>query len=829
MGFTGIRYYEESVKGQQSVNVPLKDVEIVGKITDVFAKLHVTQNYYNDSSKKISNCTYFFELDDTLGSAISENFQVFFSKTGRRIVGEVKKKEVAKREYSVAKSEGKKTSLFVDNGNGSYEIEIGNIDPEEFVTITFAYNSVLQITSEGYKFAFPTTIAPRYNLGLSDPKTTFSWLPKFKTSTSVSGSADYKFKFDIEWTTGTKILDLVDNMTKFVVEKTDNKCRINMTKLPEDGNLSLTLKTDFAPAFYVSPESDGTTCVLTSLQIPDETTKNYKKEYIFLFDRSGSMDGSNIESSKNGLMQFLDEMKLDSNHEASYFNIIGFGSTYSAMFPESQQATSINLDTAKKILTYWKADLGGTELLAPIQYIQRSKVPRGIVERLIILLTDGEVSDTDAVINYVGSLKNTRTFTIGIGSAVNRNLITKCAEAGNGVSACVIDVRNLPQKIKDMLDVCAKLYYTDVTTQYYDSEDNLLDQLMSVQKTNVLYPNKYFMNISLFKTDDFSKIKKIKIVGVKQDGSYEKNTWTVDIINSSEAKVIDQLFQIFVKEAINLDLYSKEDKIDMCIKHTVLCDLVSMIAVDHESTSVPEKGVDVVVPNYKIQYHDSLLLLDDVYGDCDGDGDCEGDDGDDGVRESYNPRVLADCSRKAYAFAGPAVFTCAAPASFSFTSASGGAGPASGGVRPASGCAGPASGGVAQLKREESCSESEEDVGGSGGGLFGGSYETITESDKEMRQLVPPDFDVGSVSIGYISSNPLNEFITSVHGIIRKKEALQKIGKSSEITTLLQSELEFYKTIVDYLKNINPDVQLLNILYCYLRTKVTILGGDDEW
>lgn len=783
MGFSGISYYEQSVSGKTGnfLSVPLKDVEVVGKINDVFAKLYVTQNYYNDSSNKLSDCTYFFELDNTLGSAISEKFQVFFSKTGRRIVGEVKKKEVAKREYHAAKSEGKKTCLFVDNGNGSYKIKIGNIDPEEFVTITFAYNSVLQITNEGYKFAFPTSIAPRYDLGLSKSSTA-SFFTTGSLSTSVSGSADYKFSFDIEWTTGTKILDLVDNMTEFVVEKTDNKCHINMTKLPVDGNLSLTLKTDFSPAFYVSPESDGTVCVLTSLQIPDERTKNYKKEYIFLFDRSGSMEGSNIKSAKDGLDQFLDEMKSNVNHEASYFNIIGFGTTYSAMFPESLQATPTNIDIAKKILTHWKADLGGTELLAPIQYIQRSKVPRGVVERLIILLTDGEVSDTDAVINYVGSLKNTRTFTIGIGSGVNRNLINKCAEAGNGVAACVIDVRNLPQQIKDMLDVCAKLYYTNVTTKYYDSEDNLLDQLMSVQRTDVLYPNKYFMNISLFKSDDFSKIKKVDITGIKQDGSYAKNTWTVNIVNSHDAKVIDELFQIFVKEAINLDMYTKEAKIDMCIKHTVLCDLVSMIAVDHESTSVLEKGVDVLVPNYKCSAYDD--------SDCD-DGDCD------------------DFEGGSFGFSG-AVYVCAAPAS--------------------GGYAGSASGGAYSWSAKCEESEEESDVGGGGGGLFGGgSYETVTESDKKLRELVPSDFDMSSVSIGYISSNPLNEFITSAHGIIRKEAALRKIGKSSEIVKLTLSDLEFYKTIIDYLKNVNPDLQLLNILYCYLGSKVTMMDGDDDW
>ena len=61
----------------------------------------------------------------------------------------LKKKEIAKAEYETAKSEGKKTALFVDLGNGKYEIKIGNIDPNEFVSVYFAYNSVLKITNEG--------------------------------------------------------------------------------------------------------------------------------------------------------------------------------------------------------------------------------------------------------------------------------------------------------------------------------------------------------------------------------------------------------------------------------------------------------------------------------------------------------------------------------------------------------------------------------------------------------------------------------------------------------------------------------------------------------
>jgi len=97
-----------------------------------------------------------------------------------------------------------------------------------------------------------------------------------------------------------------------------------------------------------------------------------------------------------------------------------------------------------------QADLGGTEILAPLQDTLVEPPPfRDPVltedpdpewPRVLVLMTDGDVNNTRAVVDFVRSTKlkqGVRVFSLGFGSEASSALCKGVAEAGGGIAEMV--------------------------------------------------------------------------------------------------------------------------------------------------------------------------------------------------------------------------------------------------------------------------------------------------------------------------------------------------------------------------------------------------------
>lgn len=138
----------------------------------------------------------------------------------------------------------------------------------------------------------------------------------------------------------------------------------------------------------------GAPAVMLSF-FPKFESKRAACEFIFLVDRSGSMRGSYIKSASETLVLFLKSIPPGCS-----FNIVGFGSSYTSLFPNSVAYDQENLDFAIRHAESLQADLGGTELLSPLQHIFSQPSLPGL-PRQVFVLTDGSVSNTHACISEV--------------------------------------------------------------------------------------------------------------------------------------------------------------------------------------------------------------------------------------------------------------------------------------------------------------------------------------------------------------------------------------------------------------------------------------------
>jgi hypothetical protein len=76
------------------------------------------------------------------------------------------------------------------------------------------------------------------------------------------------------------------------------------------------------------------------------------------------------------------------------------------------------------------ANLGGTNILRPLQEVLRAQTKEGYPRQLFIL-TDGEVGNTQECVDFVRKhAETTRVFTFGVGNEASQDLVKGLAKAG---------------------------------------------------------------------------------------------------------------------------------------------------------------------------------------------------------------------------------------------------------------------------------------------------------------------------------------------------------------------------------------------------------------
>jgi len=408
---------------------PLKETNVTANINGVIADIYVMQTYANLGEKPI-NASYVFPASSRV-SVHGMKMEI-----GDKVVTAViKERQEAKQVFEEAVSEGKSASLLEQQRPNVFSMNVANIMPGDVVCIELHYTELIISTEGVYQFAFPTVVGPRYSnqpastAPQSDKWVASPYLPDGKTPPGT-------YSITVNLSAGMPIADITCTSHKIdVAPDGGSAARVTLAD-PNDfaGNR------DFILDYKLSgPEmscglmlnaGEKENFFMLMVQPPQrfEVGDIPPREYIFVLDVSGSMNGYPLDTAKTLIKDLLSNLR-----QTDTFNLILFSGASFQMSPQSVPATEKNIKNAISLIDKEEGG-GGTELAAALEKaIAIPMEKKGNISRNIVVITDGYIAEETATFELIRkNLNKASFFSFGIGTSVNRFLIDGIAKAGLG-------------------------------------------------------------------------------------------------------------------------------------------------------------------------------------------------------------------------------------------------------------------------------------------------------------------------------------------------------------------------------------------------------------
>ena len=199
--------------------------------------------------------------------------------------------------------------------------------------------------------------------------------------------------------------------------RTDRVFELNWT--PEFGTV---------PASTLSTFDDGDAVYALLMLAPPlaGAISRQPREVVFIIDTSGSMEGTSMTQARTALKLGLQFLGPDDR-----FNLIRFSSDSESLFRESVPVYPSYLEQAIDFIDDLSAN-GGT-VMAPALAMAMNLPQQDKLLRQIVFVTDGSVGNGQDLLLQIGEqLRDSRLFTVSIGSAPNSWFMRKSAEIGRG-------------------------------------------------------------------------------------------------------------------------------------------------------------------------------------------------------------------------------------------------------------------------------------------------------------------------------------------------------------------------------------------------------------
>jgi len=362
----------------------------------------------------------------------------------RRIRGIIRERKEAEQLYNEARRHGYVASLLTEERPNIFTQSVANIEPGKEILVNLKYFHSLSFVDGWYEFAFPMVVGPRFNPpgmttgigavasgngGTSQQATEVQYLKPGERSRH-----DIGLTVDIQ--AGVPIEEF-ECKTHQITHQSPSPEHLVASLASEDSlpNRDFVLRYRIAGdqiKSSLSTHLDERGGYFSLVLYPPRELESLRRqalELVFVIDCSGSMDGRPIEQAKVAVQRALQLLQPEDS-----FQLITFSMRASQFGARPLAATAENVRRASRYLASLNGE-GGTMMIEGIKAaLDFPHDPERL--RFVCFLTDGYIGNESEILGEVHKrLGDSRIFSFGIGSSVNRYLIENLGKVGRGAVA----------------------------------------------------------------------------------------------------------------------------------------------------------------------------------------------------------------------------------------------------------------------------------------------------------------------------------------------------------------------------------------------------------
>ncbi len=429
--------------------LPVKSIKIDTKISSQVATTHIEQVFRNDTDATLEG-TYFFPIPEQ--ASITE-FAIWDG--DRRLVGEVRSREEARRIYDEIVRRQRDPGLLEYAGKDLFQASIFPIGPHSDKKLELTYTQILRAESGTVAYRYPLgtgrnvaqigTVSGRIELNATDPVRNI-YSPTHAIDVKQSGERRSTISFETE-----------------------------AGKQPADFQLFYALsRDDFGMTLLThrEPGKDGYYLLMISPKDDLSDQELSAKDIVFVLDTSGSMaEAGKMEKARSALLYGIRILRPQDR-----FNVISFAGEERLMETGLIPADDEGRKRGESF-TQSLRPVGGTNinqsLLASLRQFSVGDRPKFLIFLTDGLPTVGETNATRIVDNArAARIPGVRIFTFGVGYDVNTQLLDKLAAENGGVADYVEPREDLEVKVSNFF---AKINHPALTELQLDMAGVNLD------------------------------------------------------------------------------------------------------------------------------------------------------------------------------------------------------------------------------------------------------------------------------------------------------------------------------------------------------------------